>query len=70
MIWNGPTMQKVNMHDEADNKSEKIITDTNTVTNTCTRIIPLQNNTQLYVHVHHYKQFKGNKKIRLFETNL
>lgn len=45
-------------------------TDTNTVTNTCTRIIPLQNNTQLYVHVHHYKQFKGNKKIRLFETNL
>lgn len=54
-------MQKVNLHDEADNKSEKIITDTNTVTNTCTRIIPLQTTlsfTYMYITINNSKVIK------------
>lgn len=62
MIWNGPTMQKVNIHDEAD----KRVKNDNWYQywyNTDSLIIPLQNNIQLYVHLHQYKQFKDSKKF-------
>lgn len=62
-------MQKVNIHDEVD---KKVKNDNITILMQIHvhESFLLQNNSQLYLHVHQYIRFKDSGKSRLFKTNL